>query len=266
MTDDFTPLSPQRWTARELRGVAGRGLSSPLFVDCVNASGQRRRAVLKLRDPQTADRRPWHLCLVRDLVGTVIARHLGLTVPDYAIVEIDQSFALSTARHTLGGRIAANVGANFGTTLIDAVTEAGDGATEDWAPVLGFDSLGFNADRKTGNPNALWTGSRLYLIDHGMLAPTWTFDVDGTTSSTLFGTVNIKLHAAYAVVKGRAPDFLTIANQWSTCITSEFLAWLRIQVPASWASARDVNDLFAFLEARSSIIRQQEQELRGIVG
>jgi len=263
--EDFSSLAPQRFIARELQGVAGRGQSAPLFVRCRSASGAQISVVLKLRDPRVPDHRPWNLCLVRDLVGAVIARRLGLNVPTYAIVEVDQSFIRATARHSSGPRIAANPGPNFGTVRLDAVSESIDGGVHDWAPVLAFDALGFNADRKGANPNTLWSGKALFVIDHGMLAPTWTFHIDGTTAASLYGPTNIHLHASFPVLKGKGAAYLEIASAWAERITLEFISWLRAQVPASWASAGEVDELFQFLGARAGIIVQQEAELRGVV-
>ena len=237
----------------------------PLFVECVDEAGARRNVVLKLRDPRVANVRPWDLCIVRDLVGTILARRLGLLVPDYAIVDVGEPFVRASRRHPDGLRIAANIGANFGSVRIDSVLEAVEGDDSEWAPVLMFDALAFNTDRMAGNPNALWTGKDLYLIDHGMLAPTWTFVIDGTTDTSLFGLTNTRLHAGFSRLQGKGASYARIAQAWPNRVSFEFLRWLRLQVPAWWAPSAAVDELFRFLGARSAISRAQEIEITGHV-
>jgi hypothetical protein len=168
----FADLEPLTLFAREIRGAPVSGLSEPLFVECADADGDRHNVVLKLLNPMTPDRRPWNLCLVRDLVGSILARRLGLLVPNYALVQVGDAFAASAARHDAGRRISANIGMNFGSVRVDSVLEEGCNEAEFWEGPMSFDALSFNADRLPSNPNVLWTGKALYLIDHGMVAPT----------------------------------------------------------------------------------------------
>jgi hypothetical protein len=265
MASQFDVLAPMKLWAREVKGVAIGGATEPLYVECEDARGKRVNVVLKLRDPGKPWEKPWNLCLVRDLVGAIIARRLGLNVPDYALVELDEDFIRSTSKHPAGGRISRNTGWNFGLLRIDAHLEAVEGSPGDWSPVLSFDALAFNGDRQLGNPNVLWDGLRLYVIDHGLLAPTWTFRVDQVTSSTLFGPSRIRQHAGFQMLQSKHEPYPTHAAAWSSRITAEFLTWLRGQVPRTWAGSQDVDELFDFLGARATIARMQAEELCSVV-
>jgi hypothetical protein len=264
-SNPFEWLRPDRLIAVELRQQVRGGASKPLIVDCQDSEGKSRSVILKLRDPGVPDGKPWGLCLVRDLVGGVLARQLGLATPDYAIVEVTKAFAKAVQGHTDGVRIAANIGANFGSAVLTPVLEPPVGTVDDWAEALGFDALAFNPDRKGGNPNALWDGNHLYLIDHGMMAPTWTFRYDGTHARSLFGPFNIRAHAGYPIMNGRGHAF-SVTSQWDCVVTSDFLTWLRGIVPPTWASPSDLDALFRFLSERRHITTQQCNELKGVVG
>jgi len=116
---------------------------------------------MKLHNPQVKDLKPWGQCLVRDLVRSILARRLGLNVPEYAIVMFEEAFIRGTTRHPLSGRIQTNSGPNFGSIQVDSILEDVLGSPEEWAATLAFDALGFNADRKASNPNVLWNGDDL---------------------------------------------------------------------------------------------------------
>ena len=271
-TEAFVPppgLAPLRLTAREIRGVAESGRSRPLYVDCVGSDGARVTVVLKLRVPGTPDTANWGLCLTRDLVGSVLARRLGLPVPDYAVVSVDRPFIEVSSRHAEGARLQANGGENFGSVRLDSVLEGFCEERSAWAKVLTFDALSYNLDRKPSNPNVLWDGKVLFLIDQGLIAPTWTFAIDGTTSATLYGHANITLHAAFRLLQKAGDAYADTIEAWGEAwgrlITPEFLSWARKLVPAGWATQGQLDELFAFLAARGSIARLQERELVGVL-
>lgn len=263
-TAEFDDLKPMRLTAHEFIKVMERGDSRPLAVNCYDDSGEEVSVVLKLRDPQRPDGRPWNVCLVHDLVGTILARRLGLSVPRYALVEIDDRFVMSQAVSPEGARIQANRGLNFGSVVVSPVLEQLGAHPEHWEPVMSFDALTFNCDRKGGNPNVLWTGKALFAIDHGMIAPVWTFMHDGTDGTSLYPDDQVRSHAGFKTLCNRARSYV-LTEQWSTLVTQSFLGWLRRQVPSTWAPAPAIDALFDFISARQAIALRQQSLLKGVI-
>src|SRR5262249_38795955 len=103
LVDPFAALRPGMLRAERFEGVIGRGRSRPLIV-IARAGEVRRQIVLKLRRPGDTSV-PWHLCLCREIVGAILARHLGLAVPDYYVVMIDDQFAEAMRGHPEEERI-----------------------------------------------------------------------------------------------------------------------------------------------------------------
>jgi hypothetical protein len=264
--DDFSHLLPPTLVAVELRGSTGVGRSRPLRIQCRTSDRGLVEVIVKLKNPCVADGTPWLACLAREIAGAIIARRLGLSVPDHAFVQITESFARAVASHVEGPRVAASVGVNFGSVVVENIIEdvpiPGDPAS--WEATLGFDAMIFNADRKPSNPNVLWDGSRLFLIDHGLLAPLWTAHVDGLNGQTLYGEMNIRLHAGAHWLRGTASEHV-LPFRWAESITDEFLVWLADRLPPEWVSDSETQTLVAFLRQRRDIIREQSEQLKAVL-
>jgi hypothetical protein len=262
---DFEDLAPLLLTLDEIQGEVGNGRSRPLWATAADAAGARHNLVLKLRHPGVDHATPWPLCIVRELVGSLIAKRLGIPVPQPAIVEVKQEHARLLASMPNGARLAANIGTTFGSQRIDMSLEVASAPASHWRAILWLDAMSLNSDRHGANPNALWTGSRLIAIDHGHMVPSWTFAVDRTDSSSLYGEVSIRGHAGGVALKRTTVDFTAYAQEWAIRITADFLAWVRAQVPQTWASASDLDQLFAFLGARVTIAERQARELQRVL-
>lgn len=260
--DDLWPLHLE---LIEVKAGAETGRTKPFFGEAVDAKGDRYQVLVKLREPGVHDGTPWRLCLARELIGAIIARHLGLSVPDYAIITVTEPMAHAGRNHpAAGGRLLDNIGANFGSRRIDSALAQACSDPNEWESPMAFDALSFNVDRKPSNPNVLWTGSVLYLIDHGLVAPTWTFEVDGTTAASTYGHVNIRLHAGFPFVQHQGRSFGPCTRSWTQRIDRRFVEWACAQVPSQWASAKELAELSNFLVARAGIADEQARELREV--
>ena len=266
----YDVLAPAKLIAGEYRRTESNGRSRPLRVDCVAEDGTRRECIVKLRAPGVQDGNPWALCLSREVVGAILARRLGLRVPDYGVVWFTPDFIRASANTAEGPRIAANEGPNFASFVVDAAleitgTDRLPRELEPWANLLTFDAFSFNADRTIGNPNVLWDGDDLHLIDHGMLAPTWTAAADGLAGGSLFDDRYIPLHVSYGIIRSRGASFDHVRLAWAREVTAAFLRWAIDQVPAAWATGPERRELLDFLSARAGIADGQVGELRRVV-
>lgn len=265
MPSEFERIAPLRLTAVELQGTAAAGRSRPLLVDGRGPDGTRIPVVMKLLEPGVNDGTPWALCAMRDLVGSLAAKQFGLHAPRSALIEVTEPFVRSTAGRPEHPRLARNIGHHFGSERVDRNLELPPDLPELWRPILSFDAMCFNGDRMGGNPNVLWTGERLVPIDHGFIAPTWTFSLDGTTATTLFGEVAIRTHAGASALRRRGAAFDDLAQLWNDLITDAFLEWAGGQVPEAWAAPREVADLLEFLARRRTIADPQARLLAEVL-
>lgn len=264
MTPKFDHLKPKRFIARELIHQMGRGRSEPFLIDCVDENGEWAHVVVKLRNPSASREHPWDLCLARDLAGSILARALGLHVPDYGIAIIDSDFLRINAKHPAADRLRQSAGVNFGSAFISSAHEDNLKMHAGWPNIVAMDALAYNADRKASNPNVLWDGRNLFAIDFGMMAPTWTFHIDKTNGFSLYGDSNIRLHVAYNILNGRKSQF-GLTEHWGVVVSSELLEWLRTVIPEDWACESQIDDLIRFLSARYMIAEKQLNELQGVI-
>jgi len=129
--------------------------SGELFVVKFRGAGQGARA------------------LIAELIVGRLAQHLGLTVPDLAVIELEEGFGRTEPdpeiQDILRGSRGANVGLKYldGAFTYDPVAAADLITPERAADIVWFDALTTNIDRTARNPNLLLWEDDLWLIDHG---------------------------------------------------------------------------------------------------
>ena len=129
--------------------------SGDLFVVKFRGAGQGARA------------------LIAELVVGRIAQHLGLPVPDLAVVELGEGFGRTEPdpeiQDILRGSRGANVGLRYldGSFTYDPVAVADRVTPERAADIVWLDALTTNIDRTPRNPNMLLWDDAVWLIDHG---------------------------------------------------------------------------------------------------
>jgi hypothetical protein len=129
--------------------------SGALFVVKFRGAGQGARA------------------LIAELIVGRLAQHLGLAVPDLAVVELEEGFGRTEPdpeiQDILRGSRGANVGLNYldRAFTYDPVAVADLVTPERAADIVWLDALTTNIDRTARNPNLLLWEDDLWLIDHG---------------------------------------------------------------------------------------------------
>ena len=163
-------MTLRRFTAVQFRRPMNRGLNRPFLVIGQSPDdGERRSIVVKSRAGY-ANRPEAGL---RELFSLLLARELGLTVPEPVFVEIQRGFDWAAADYPdHAALLRHSVGWNVGTIHL------GDG----WKPWIqgsaprsiaattlksayAYDAMIQNSDRESDNPNLLWRGAELALLD-----------------------------------------------------------------------------------------------------
>lgn len=262
---------PLRLTAFEFRKRLEGGLSRPPLVVAVADDGAEYRVVLKVRHPD--NRSMPHFggtSLACELVCAVLARAIGLQVPDYAIVDVPRHFAESIPDTGIQRLLCANAGANFGSIYLQASGE--------WRPtdrvdqtdmldsledVLAFDAAVINGDRKARKPNLLQRGRTFYLIDHSLAVPVHTGEAP---PDFLFPEEEVRQHCVHDALFNRGKPFCKLFRHWITTIPEQDWVTLRSWIPADWEERGDeVERVLGFLQRRAKHLEIIANDLRRVV-
>jgi HipA-like kinase len=111
--------------------------------------------------------------LIAELIVGLLARELGLPVPELALIEVVSVFGRSEPDPEIQEILRASHGTNVGIRYLDGAFNfdgyaAGDFITAEFASnLVWFDALLTNPDRTHRNPNLLIWERKPWLIDHG---------------------------------------------------------------------------------------------------
>ena len=121
--------------------------------------------------------------LAAELIVGELARAAGLRLPELALIEIDAALGRSEPHMEIQELLIASAGINLamgylaGAVGYDvAARRPIDGALA--SRIVALDLFAVNVDRTARNPNLLWQGGELWLIDHGA-ALYWHHGWDG---------------------------------------------------------------------------------------
>src|SRR5215213_7702527 len=110
--------------------------------------------------------------LVAEVVAGELARALGFTVPELALVELDPALAQAEPDAEIQDLLRASAGVNLGVDFLPGALPFNPAAgplpaSELAAEIVWFDAFVTNVDRTAKNTNMLVWHGRLWLIDHG---------------------------------------------------------------------------------------------------
>lgn len=160
----------RRYTAAQFRTPMKRGLNRPFLV-LGEAHDGTGRSVLVVKSRAGYANRPE--AMLKELFALLLARELGLKVPEPVLVELPAGFDWGVGDHPGHAElIRQSVGWNVGTMHLG----------ESWKPWMqgspprsikpetleaayAFDAMVENPDREAENPNMLWRGDELAVLD-----------------------------------------------------------------------------------------------------
>ena len=157
----------------QLRGFiepARRGITQPVIVQARDDEGREETLFLKTQAgygdrPQAAG---------VELFTTLLARRLGLKAPEPVVVEVPPNAGrLVHDAPAHAALLNRSPGLNFATVALGndwkvwlPQMSGRSFADEKLAAVLAFDGLVQHTDREVGNPNLMWKGGELAVLDH----------------------------------------------------------------------------------------------------
>lgn len=261
---------PPELRCTQVRTTLRGGASNPALVQAVCQAGNRHEFVMKWRIPDGGPDVPG-LCAAAELACSIVARTLGLNVPDYALVLLSSQLADLIEEPELRAKAGKNVGINFGCRYIPG--------SATWIPdykttcnkllchlenCVSFDASVMNGDRTHAKPNLLWVDDSLVLIDHALAAQPWRA---GGDNDALFPQESIRTHAAYASLSKRARGYSALYDDWARVLSSDFWEELNGVIPGQWRqdSRGEVERMIEFFRQRVTHLANQTMELRGVL-
>ena len=122
--------------------------------------------------------------LAAEIIVGELARAAGLPVPELALIDVDAALGRSEPHQEIQELLIASAGLNLAMGYLGgaigydvAARRPVDGALA--SLIVALDVFSANVDRTAKNPNLLWQGGVLWLIDHGA-ALYWHHGWDGT--------------------------------------------------------------------------------------
>lgn len=146
--------------------------------------------------------------LAAELIVGELGRAAGLRVPELALIEIDAALGRSEPHQEIQELLIASAGTNLAMAYLAGAVGYDVAARRPLSgalasAIVALDVFAINVDRTARNPNLLWHGGELWLIDHGA-SLIWQHGWDGERSSG-------DLAAAAARPFGRAAEHVLLA-------------------------------------------------------
>ncbi|HVT08097.1 MAG TPA: HipA family kinase [Polyangia bacterium] len=125
--------------------------------------------------------------LAAELIAGEVGRAAGLPIPELAMIEVDAALGRSEPHQEIQELLIRSAGTNLAMAYLQgalgydvAARRPVDAALA--SAIVAFDLYVANVDRTARNPNLLWQGQALWLIDNGA-ALYWHHGWDGTMSA-----------------------------------------------------------------------------------
>ena len=255
-----TLTPPLRLAAIEDRGIILGGQTRPRVFDTYDEQGQPKEVVLKLRQPDAFIGNGHYAgtSLACELICAVLARTVGLNVPDYAIVDVPQDLVESFDNNPTRDLLLNNIGPNFGSVYDQSLFEweapnqvRSQVLIDQLEDILTFDAIVINIDRYGSNTNLLYSHNLLVAIDHSLALPVHSWQQNMLVNPPPHLEINIQKHCAGQLLKGKGCSYRRVFDRWQKRIDAQKLEELRAMLPSSWEYQQgDIDKIFTFLEGR----------------
>jgi len=196
--------------------------------------------------------------LIADFIGGILAKYLGLNVPELVIANLDASFGRTEPDEEIQDLLKASAGLNLGLHFLEGAVTF-DPAVKDIdsltaSKIVWLDAYLTNVDRTAKNTNLLYWHHALWLIDHGA-SLYFHHQWQNWEKMALSPFTNIKDH----VLLPYAKDLEKVNEAFPALLTDDILKEIIDMIPEDWLqeSANDNENVqqlrdiyFLFLKTR----------------
>lgn len=193
--------------------------------------------------------------LLHEFLGSRLASHFGILVPEPVGVSIEPEFAMALAERNneLAASLQASIGLNFGSKLLYPLStwpvnrSIPEAMGRDAVNIFAFDALIQNPDRRTENPNLLTQGDSIYVYDHETSFSFLLAIVKSDEPWNIEGETYLENHVFYRRLKSREIDLADFEERLKS-LTADVLAEIREETPQEWQHG-DLDQIEAHLTA-----------------
>lgn len=257
-------------TAVRFDGRVRTGKTMPIHLACEASAREEVEVVAKL----SASCEGGVGSLVAEAMAALLAADLDLPVPQPFVVRLDADFCATIPDPEIASLARRSSPIAFGSEKLppgyttwpvgktiprEAVNEA--------AEVFAFDALIANADRRTNNPNCLFLGPRLAIIDHELAFI--TEGVIGWRPPWEVGALDAlrrpQSHLFSEQLRGKAINLDRLEGAWSA-ITDARLSIYRRALPIEWNSAmKSADNALSHIAAVRDNLKPALQEIARVL-
>lgn len=171
--------------------------------------------------------------LIAEIIGSGIAKALGIKIPELVFVTLDESFGRSEPDEEIQDLLKASTGLNLGMHFLsgaltfDPLITTVEPAIA--APIVWMDNLIQNVDRTAKNTNLLLWKGEIWMIDNGAslyFHHSWDNYLQAATKPF----AQIKDHVLLAQADNLSATDADLSQKLDTAIFTEIVA----QVPDEW--------------------------------
>ena len=174
--------------------------------------------------------------LAAEVIVGELARRIGLDTPRQVVLDLSREIARYEADEEVQDLLTASVGLNLGSDFLPGSFgydgNQGAGAATTASSIVWLDAFCANVDRSWRNPNLLWWGDALWVIDHGAslyFHHGWT---NGVTDPERFAAQ--RWDSSDHVLLDDATDLAGADERLTALVTPELLAEVVDLVPDVW--------------------------------
>ena len=194
--------------------------------------------------------------LVAEVIAGTLAQTAGLPVPELVRLVIPNGFGLTDGDPEIHDLLVASEGDNLGLHFLSAAIGFDPAARESVDPafaakVVAFDVLVSNVDRTVRNPNLVWCGGQLWLIDHGA-ALYWHHAWDGGIGNPGAALPRLHDHALWPFVG----DLAAAARELVAALPDRAIEAALAEVPTGWIDDARRPQYVARLAARRDALTE----------
>lgn len=256
--------------AESFHSILKSGRNSPLVVSCGNDDQETQEHIVKFRTNSSNE----NVCLICELIASLLAKDLELPVPDFSLVKVDKGFANSIPDEDAKKLAHQSLGLNFGSTYlgigsstwpIDQQIPASMQSIA--AEIYAFDILIQNPDRMSNNPNLLRRGNEIFIIDHEVAFNSVMFPIIGEPAFPWEGQqLLMKKHIFFLSLKGSGKiNFSRIESSFKSLDNKHFEGYSEV-IPDEWKKGNDTTDkIIEYLKALKENIDAALMSIKGVL-
>ena len=221
------------------------GKTTPFLLACEKETGEEVELVAKF-SKGCEDHCGGLIC---EAISAALAKDLGLPIPRPYVVNISPQFIATVGEPAHRLFLEQSCPKGFGSerlpdsysTWIPPTGKISDSLLASARSVIAFDSLFVNSDRRAENPNLMFNGSQIAVIDHEMALrqDMLLFWKTPWTSGAFESPFSLEKHLFYPITKGsKFSDFSEFLQKLKT-ITDARIEEYASAIPVEWHNKKE---------------------------